>query len=174
MLGQLIPVGGGDPIPLEKPILMVGRRPSCDIQLEYANVSSHHCRLEYINGYWRASDLGSSNGTKINGERIEEKFLQPGDTVSFAKHVFEIQYTPDPEGSLPVEEADPFAMSLLEKAGLSHNDHHDRRERGRSRDRSSNGKGHSNNGNSQKSPPPTPPVKRPPDDDDLAMEWLKS
>ena len=83
MLGQLIPVGGGDPIPLDKPSLMVGRRPSCDIRLDFSNVSSHHCRLEYINGYWRAADI-SRNGTKVNGERIDEKFLQPGDTVCFA------------------------------------------------------------------------------------------
>jgi adenylate cyclase len=173
MLGQLIPVGGGDPIPLNKPSLMVGRRPSCDIRLEYANVSSHHCRLEFINGYWRASDL-SRNGTKVNGERIDEKFLQPGDMVAFAKHVFEIQYTPDPEGVPPVEEADPFAMSLLEKAGLSHGNDH--RDRGSARDRAKSGshnKKHSNNGVSQKSPDADPPDNGPPDDDDLALEWLK-
>lgn len=123
MLGQLIPVGGGDPIPLLKPNLMVGRRPSCDIRLEYANVSSHHCRLDYINGYWRASDI-SRNGTKVNGDRIEEKFLQPGDTVSFARHSFEIQYTPDPNAIPPAEvDVDPFEISLLEKAGLTHDRH---------------------------------------------------
>lgn len=171
MLGQLIPVGGGDPIPLLKPNLMVGRRPSCDIRLEYANVSSHHCRLDYINGYWKATDASSSNGTKVNGERIEEKFLQPGDTVSFAKHAFEIQYTPDPEGVPPVEEVDPFAISLLEKAGLAHSDHRDRRDRsGRDRSKSSGGsKSHSANGSAQKSPP----VKNEPDEDDQALEWLK-
>ena len=136
MLGQLIPIGGGDPIPLLKPILLVGRRPSCDIRLEYPNVSSHHCRLEYVNGYWRAVDT-STNGTKVNGERIDEKFLQPGDTIAFAKHIFEIQYVPDPEGSPPVEEEDPFARSLLEKAGLANHDGHERRDAQRPRDRSS-------------------------------------
>ncbi|HEY0984388.1 FHA domain-containing protein [Schlesneria sp.] len=118
MLGFLVPVGGGDPIPLLKPQLIVGRRPSCDIRLDFANVSSHHCRLEYINGYWRATDL-SRNGTKVNGERIEERFLQSGDTLAFARHPFEIQYTPDPNGVPPtIEDVDPFEMSLLEKAGL--------------------------------------------------------
>lgn len=161
MLGQLIPVGGGDPIPLLKPSLMIGRRPSCDIRLEYPNVSSHHCRLEFINGYWRATDL-STNGTKVNGERIDEKFLQPGDSISFAKHGFEIDYTPDPEGSLPAEEEDPFALSLLEKAGL-----------GNSRDHRDRSKSRSNNGSSQANPKPKPPVSGPPDEDDQALEWLK-
>lgn len=175
MLGQLIPVGGGDPIPLEKPNLLVGRRPSCDISLPYPNVSSHHCRLEYINGYWRAVDT-STNGTKVNGERIDEKFLQPGDTVSFAKHVFEIQYTPDPDCAPPVEEEDPFARSLLEKAGLADRDGRERRERRTARERAKSSgpsKTNSDKGPKNGKPPSTPPVNRPPDEDDQALEWLK-
>lgn len=118
MLGQLVPLGGGDPIPLQKEKLLVGRRDSCDITLDYPNVSSHHCELEIVNGYWHVRDLNSSNGTKVNGERVTERFLQPGDTLIIAKHRYEVSYTPDP--SLPPpEERDPFAISLLEKAGLA-------------------------------------------------------
>lgn len=167
VLGQLIPVGGGDPIPLLKPQLMVGRRPSCDIQLNYANVSSHHCRLEYVNGYWRAADI-STNGTKVNGERIEEKFLQPGDTVAFARHVFEIQYTPDPDAVLPVEDEDPFALSLLEKAGLQ-NERSERRKQD-SRDRLSGQPKPSSKKQQQQRPDP---MNQPPDEDDQALEWLR-
>jgi adenylate cyclase len=177
MLGQLIPLGGGDPIPLNKPSLLVGRRPSCDIRLEFANVSSHHCLLEYINGYWRALDMNSSNGTKVNGERIDEKFILPGDKVAFAKHAYEIQYTPDPESAPPVEEEDPFAMSLLEKAGLGNRDRRERRDRRHRRGPRDHSKEasskHSENGAKKNGKPPTPPVKRPPDDDDKALEWLK-
>src|SRR4051812_37553655 len=99
MLGQLIPLGGGGPIPLLKEKLLVGRRGSCDITLEFPNVSSYHCELEMVNGYWHVRDLNSQNGTKVNGERVIERFLQPGDTIVVAKHRFEISYTPDP--SLP-------------------------------------------------------------------------
>jgi adenylate cyclase len=169
MLGLLIPVGGGDPIPLLKPNLIVGRRPSCDIRLDYANVSSHHCRLEYINGYWRAADT-STNGTKVNGERIDEKFLQPGDTVSFARHAYEIQYTPDPDGVPPAEEADPFSLSLLEKAGLLHNRNRDRSKRDRS---GSTGKPNPRPGKNEKPPNGSNNSSPPLDDDDQALEWLK-
>lgn len=112
-------MGGGDPIPLLEEQLLVGRRESCQITLPYPNVSAHHCQLEIVNGYWHVRDLNSSNGTKVNGERVIERFLQPGDTIAIAKHRFEISYTPDP--SLPPpEERDPFAIGLLEKAGLAH------------------------------------------------------
>jgi pSer/pThr/pTyr-binding forkhead associated (FHA) protein len=152
MFGTLIPAGGGDPIPLRKPVLIVGRRPSCDIQLDFPNVSSKHCEMAFVNGYWRLRDLHSSNGVKVNGVRIDEKFVQPGDAIAFAKHKFEIEYTPDPNAA-PIEETDPFAMSLLEKAGLE--EARSRRPARKSRTES--------------------PQKKPPsemDDDDRALEWM--
>ena len=45
MFGELIPVGGGDPIPLMKEQLVIGRREKCDIVLRFANVSGEHCEL---------------------------------------------------------------------------------------------------------------------------------
>ena len=117
MLGQLVPVGGGDPIPLLKTPLLIGRRSRCDIVLDFPNVSSQHCELAFINGFWQIRDLGSSNGIKVNGERLDMKFLQPGDQVSIAKHHFTIHFAPG-AAAPPQEEEDPFAMSLLEKAGL--------------------------------------------------------
>ncbi|MCH7565254.1 MAG: FHA domain-containing protein [Gemmatimonadetes bacterium] len=117
MLGELIPCGGGDPIPLLKAKLLIGRRSRCDITLRFPNVSSHHCELELCNGYWSVRDLGSRNGVKVNGVRCQSKWLMPGDIVSVAKHRYELVYTPTGDGP-PPEEDDPFAISLLEKAGL--------------------------------------------------------
>ena len=117
MLGELIPGGGGDPIPLLKAKLLIGRRSRCDITLRFPNVSSHHCELELSNGYWSVRDLGSRNGVKVNGVRCQSKWLMPGDIVSVAKHRYELVYTPTGDGP-PPEEDDPFAISLLEKAGL--------------------------------------------------------
>lgn len=116
MLGELVPVGGGDSIPLLEPKISIGRRSSCGIVLSFPNVSSQHCELNLIDGYWQIRDLGSRNGIKVNGERYDQKWLHPGDEISIAKNHFEIQYVPT--GSAPPEEDNPFEMSLLEKAGL--------------------------------------------------------
>ena len=118
MFGYLNPCGGGDPIALVKESLLVGRRSRCDITLEFPNVSSHHCKLEMVNGYWRVSDLGSKNGVKVNGEQCETKYLHPGDILRVARHEFEIQYTPTSDGP-PPDDANPFDIGLLEKAGLA-------------------------------------------------------
>ena len=119
LLGELNPYGGGDPIPLLRAKLLIGRRSSCDISLHFPNISSHHCELKLINGYWYVRDLSSRNGVKVNGERCESKWLMPGDILSIAKHRYEMLYSPQGEAP-PLEEEDPFAKGLLEKAGLEH------------------------------------------------------
>jgi predicted component of type VI protein secretion system len=120
MFGELNPCGGGDPIPLQKQRLVVGRQPSCDIILRFPNVSSRHCEFQLLNGYWHVRDLGSRNGIKVNGLRCESHWLMPGDVLSVAKHRYEVNYSPEAEAPPPPEaEPDPMSMSLLEKAGLS-------------------------------------------------------
>ena len=126
MYGELLPVGGGDPIPLLKDTLLVGRRESCDIVLRFSNVSSNHCELKLNGGYWFVKDLGSRNGLKVNDERVVEKRLDPGDILSIAKHKYEVQYSPSELGAVgpPPAESSPnpaqeiMSRSLLERAGL--------------------------------------------------------
>jgi|GEM_PF-832018 len=117
MLGELVPMGGGDPIPMLKSKLLVGRRDGCDICLRFPNVSSHHCELELIDGYWRVRDLGSRNGIKVNNIRTDSRWLLPGDELSIAKHRYEVKYVPTSDGP-PPENEDSFNIPLLEKAGL--------------------------------------------------------
>ena len=126
MLGELVPCGGGDPIPLLKGKLLVGRMRDCDIVLKFPNISGKHCLLELINGYWHVRDLRSRNGIKVNGMRCDTKWLLPGDEISIAKHRFEMDYEPV-DGAPPPEEEDPFALSLLEKAGLMRRQEQERR-----------------------------------------------
>ena len=120
--GDLLPLGGGDPIPLLGTALVVGRRESSDIVLRFPNVSGRHCELTVVDGYWVVKDLGSSNGTKVNGVRVSEQRLEPGDKLSIAKHDFEIAYVPARLGaaakSAEPAPAVPFSRSLLETAGL--------------------------------------------------------
>lgn len=156
MLGQLVPVGGGDPIPLLKPRLLIGRRNNCDIVLSFPNVSSQHCELELLNGYWQVRDLNSANGVKVNGQRQDSKFLVPGDEISIAKCTYKIEYEPQGDAPPPASPADenPFGMSLLEKAGLQ-----------RRRDET----------RKPKLPPratPAPPAENFSRDENDAMKWL--
>ncbi|MGA2064013.1 MAG: FHA domain-containing protein [Thermoguttaceae bacterium] len=125
MYGELIPVGGGDPIPLLKKSLLVGRRESCDIVLRFSNVSAHHCQLTVNGGFWYVRDLNSRNGVKVNGMRVAEKRLDPGDQLSVAKHCYEVKYAPVDLGGVgppppDVPESAIFGKSLLERAGLEH------------------------------------------------------
>jgi adenylate cyclase len=119
--GQLVPVGGGDPINLIREELVVGRRESCDIIMRYPNVSGTHCRLTFYEGYWYVQDLGSTNGIKVNGTRIHQqrKLLHPGDEVGIAKRKFIIRYEQIAgRHALEEEDEDIMAQPLLEKAGL--------------------------------------------------------
>jgi len=123
MFGELIPVGGGDPIPLLKKNLLVGRRESCDIVLRFSNVSAHHCQLTVTGGYWYIRDMNSRNGIKVNGIRVTDKRIDPGDVVSIAKHKYEFQYSPIDLGAVgppptEVSKTEIFNKSLLERAGL--------------------------------------------------------
>ncbi|MEX0865910.1 MAG: FHA domain-containing protein [Pirellulales bacterium] len=122
--GELLPRGGGDSIPLLRKNLKIGRRESCDIVLRFANVSAHHCQLTINGGYWYVRDLESRNGIKVNGIRVQEKIVHPGDQISIAKHVYEIRYAPSDlgaKGPPPPDEpvSDLFDQSLLQRAGLS-------------------------------------------------------
>ncbi len=118
--GELVPVGGGDNIPLLRPLLTLGRRESCDVCLRFPNISGQHCELSFKEGIWFLRDLGSTNGTKVNGARIQStKALRPGDEVGIGKRNYKIQYKLPPGGyAFPSEEEDITSQSLLEKAGL--------------------------------------------------------
>jgi hypothetical protein len=127
MYGELIPLGGGDPVPLLKKQLLAGRRESCDIVLRFANVSAHHCNFFIENGYWYVRD-NSKNGVKINDTRIEKeqpRRLDPGDIISIAKHKYRVEYDPADLGAIGPPPADNLSQeilreSLLSRAGLDH------------------------------------------------------
>ena len=120
--GELVPIGGGDTIPLMRSPLTMGRRESCDVCLRFPNVSGQHCELKFQDGAWYIRDLGSTNGTKVNGQRLQgNKALRPGDEITIAKRRFTIQYslTAGPQAFQNVlDEEDISSQSLMEKAGL--------------------------------------------------------
>jgi adenylate cyclase len=118
-LGDLIPCGGGDPIPLHKPRLVVGRHADCDIVLRHGVVSGRHCQLDWNDGSWSVRDLGSRNGIRVDGIRCQQKDLSPGSVLSIATLRYRIAYT-SPAAGPSAAQPRLFAQSLLEKAGLTH------------------------------------------------------
>jgi pSer/pThr/pTyr-binding forkhead associated (FHA) protein len=127
ILGELVPIGGGDSIPLARSVMTVGRRKSNDICLDFANVSGNHCEFIFKEGFWRIRDLGSGNGIKINNEKIlstEPRALRPGDSVAIANHKYTIEYhieesSRDALHKMLDQGEDIMSQSLLEKAGLT-------------------------------------------------------
>ena len=117
--GELVPIGGGDSIPLIREKLTIGRRESCDIPIRFPNVSGLHCELNFKEGYWYVRDLGSTNGVKVNGTKVQSKLLHPKDEITIAKRRFTIHYElPANRRALEEMEEDVLSQSLLERAGL--------------------------------------------------------
>jgi len=70
-------------IPLESTMLTLGRGLNNDIILEDTRVSRHHAQLRYRARRFWVNDLGSTNGTYVNGDPVQEQALSDGDVLSF-------------------------------------------------------------------------------------------
>ena len=61
---------------------VAGRDPSCEVCLEDPSVSRRHAEFRLLeDGSWQVVDLGSTNGVKVNGRRVSETPLKPGDEI---------------------------------------------------------------------------------------------
>ncbi len=90
MAAHLLSLADGPSIMLDKPILLFGRHEECDIQLNSKKVSRRHCVLAQVEDYLVIRDLGSTNGVKINGERVAEGKLRPGDEVQIGNFRYQV------------------------------------------------------------------------------------
>ena len=98
MMAQLIPQNDGPPITLTKPITIVGRSTRlADMAVDKGAVSKLHCVLVKTDGLVYMRDLGSTNGTRVNGQRVIRGALLPGDQISFGGANYTIHLGPDPE-----------------------------------------------------------------------------
>ena len=68
-------------LPEEK--LNVGRLAGNELHLQDASISSHHAEITFEAGEWHLHDVGSTNGTFVNGERVTDAVLRHGDQVRF-------------------------------------------------------------------------------------------
>jgi len=84
MPARLVALDEGSDIPLDRTMVVVGRHPQCDARLDSLRVSRHHCCMTQDHGEVVVRDLGSTNGIRINGQRVEMGRLRPGDELSIA------------------------------------------------------------------------------------------
>jgi len=70
---------------------VIGRREDCDLRIPLSDVSRKHCRMILNGDAIKVEDLGSSNGTYVNGERVQQAELTPGDTLQVGPVVFVVQ-----------------------------------------------------------------------------------
>jgi len=86
----LLPVHGGSPIELTKPLTLVGRQDDCDLALDHKTISKHHCVLMKSDGAILVRDLGSTNGCRVNGQKVKSGALLPNDMLSIAVFDFRL------------------------------------------------------------------------------------
>jgi pSer/pThr/pTyr-binding forkhead associated (FHA) protein len=102
MRAQLIPVEGGAPIDIVKDLTLVGRKEECDLRLEHKSISKMHCVIVKTDGLLLLRDLGSTNGTRVNGQRVRRAALLPNDQLTIAGYKFRVWFGPEEE-ALPVQ-----------------------------------------------------------------------
>ncbi len=114
MRANLIPTKGGRTIPIVRDITVVGRQEGlCDVCIEKSSISKLHCIIVRTDGLLFIRDLGSTNGTKVNGQRVVRGALLPGDELSFASEKYCVEMGPgDPEGDQEVHSARTEMLDL--------------------------------------------------------------
>lgn len=95
MRAQLVPLDGTDPIEILKDLTLVGRKEECDLRLDHKSVSKMHCIIVKTDGLLLLRDLGSTNGTRVNGQRVRRAALLPNDQLSIAGFQYRVQFGPN-------------------------------------------------------------------------------
>ncbi len=90
MPAQLISLNDGPNILLDKPILLLGRHPECDVQIDSRKISRRHCCIAQVSDYLVVRDLGSTNGIRINGDKVLEGRLAAGDELTIGTYRYRV------------------------------------------------------------------------------------
>lgn len=104
MPARLVPLTAGSVpvVSLQRPVLLVGRHPECDVRFDLPSISRRHCCLAIAYDRLTIRDLGSLHGVWINGIRREEAHLKPGDEIAIGPLLFRFEEDiPAPVATLP-------------------------------------------------------------------------
>lgn len=102
--------------PLTKPVTDIGRKPEATLQIPTADVSRQHCEIRVQGNGVVVKDLGSANGTYVNGKRIAEQKLDPGDQIAIGPVTFVLQVDGKPANIQPPE---PTSTQIQAKSKAS-------------------------------------------------------
>ena len=124
---RLVPLEGGNTIELSRDLTVVGRKEDCDLRLDHKSISKFHCVIVRMENTLLLRDLGSTNGTMVNGKRIRRATLKNNDRLDIANLPFKIQISigkaieknPQFEGTIQISNQDNDAD---EKDGDSNSD----------------------------------------------------
>jgi predicted component of type VI protein secretion system len=98
---------GAETLKLGDGITVVGRHDDCQLRIKSSQVSRRHCELFEKKGLLLVKDLGSSNGTYVNGKKIEsQQVLEPGDEIT----VGQVRLRVEKLGAPPAAKAAPPAV----------------------------------------------------------------
>lgn len=97
--------------PLDKDRMSIGRRPSNDIHIDNLAVSGEHATIVTIGNDSFLEDLGSTNGTLVNGKLIKKHVLQHGDLVEFGK--YQLKYVNEAGIAKPVAPQEDFEKTMI-------------------------------------------------------------
>jgi pSer/pThr/pTyr-binding forkhead associated (FHA) protein len=77
----------GERFPVTKERFIIGRgKQSSDLTIKDPNVSRQHAMVEYLNGQYYIVDMGSTNGVEYNGQRVQRRVINDGDTFRVCDH----------------------------------------------------------------------------------------
>ncbi len=109
----IVKIGGATKtVPLGEDAVTIGRTPENSLHLDNEGVSRKHAQILFVGRGWEVVDLGSRNGTKVNGKKVPRAMLKPGDVIGVgpAEVVFEEEGAAAASGGgatgLEVEELD--------------------------------------------------------------------
>jgi serine phosphatase RsbU (regulator of sigma subunit) len=106
--GRRYKLGDGD--------YVIGRRSDCQIFVPDMRVSRQHARLRRENGSWQLEDLGSNNGTFVNGSRIQQALIKHQDEIQIANNRIRVEMPADATTSQPPLESNVTIVEVQNSA----------------------------------------------------------